>query len=370
MSLVRSTPRCLKIIFACCALATTCYGQAINSVTSGVTTTLNEVTCKGTKCWAVGDGGVIINSADGGTTWSTQTSGTTNDLEAVSFFSETQGTVVGTAGTILDTSDGGTTWTTQTSGVSSDTATGGMIRGVISTVSRVSATHAFATYYDDSQSKNRLLSTTNGGTWTNSSPTGDTSGGSTIESSFAKDISFIDATQGWGCNDGGYITKTTDAGATWITHDTSTSKDLKDIFFFDANNGYVVGSDGHIERTTDGGSTWAQVGTSLTVNKKLYGVAFASATAGCAVGKESTIVCTTNGNVWTQVANPFATSIKLRSIAFSSTSAVAVGNSGSVAVGECTGLGLCPTSSGNTATSAAISVFLGVVCTLLNLMLC
>ena len=55
----------------------------------------------------VGTEGTIFRTTDGGTTWVTQTSGTTNDLHGVSFTDGNNGTVVGDDGTILRTTNGG-----------------------------------------------------------------------------------------------------------------------------------------------------------------------------------------------------------------------------------------------------------------------
>jgi photosystem II stability/assembly factor-like uncharacterized protein len=56
---------------------------------------------------AVGVGGTIVRTTDGGATWVTQTSGTTNNLRGVSFTDANNGTVVGEHGTILRTTSGG-----------------------------------------------------------------------------------------------------------------------------------------------------------------------------------------------------------------------------------------------------------------------
>jgi len=47
--------------------------------------------------------------------WSSQTSGTANNLRGVHFISDNVGWAVGFSGTILHTTDGGTNWTAQTS---------------------------------------------------------------------------------------------------------------------------------------------------------------------------------------------------------------------------------------------------------------
>jgi hypothetical protein len=63
----------------------------------------------------VGYGGAILRTTDGGTTWVSQISGTTNWLYSVSFTDANTGTAVGDGGAILRTTDGGTTWVSQIS---------------------------------------------------------------------------------------------------------------------------------------------------------------------------------------------------------------------------------------------------------------
>ena len=56
---------------------------------------------------AVGSGGTILRTTNGGTNWDTQTSGTESDLSRVSFTDADNGAAVGQFGTILRTTDGG-----------------------------------------------------------------------------------------------------------------------------------------------------------------------------------------------------------------------------------------------------------------------
>ena len=66
--------------------------------------------------WAVGFGGTIVHTSDGGATWAAQTSGTTNEFFSVEFTDASNGWAVGDNGTIVHTSDGGATWSGQDSG--------------------------------------------------------------------------------------------------------------------------------------------------------------------------------------------------------------------------------------------------------------
>jgi len=73
---------------------------------------------------AVGENGIIIRTTDGGNTWASQISGTTNNLNAVSFTDAINGTAVSWYGIILRTTDGGANWAMQDSG------TGNFLYGV------------------------------------------------------------------------------------------------------------------------------------------------------------------------------------------------------------------------------------------------
>ena len=57
--------------------------------------------------YVVGDGGTIIKTLDGGVTWNLLQSGTTYELNSVSFPNSTTGYTAGDLGTILKTTNGG-----------------------------------------------------------------------------------------------------------------------------------------------------------------------------------------------------------------------------------------------------------------------
>src|SRR5438552_18563442 len=57
----------------------------------------------------------LLLCAEAQAQWSSQTSGTANNLRGVHFISDNVGWAVGVSGTILHTTDGGTNWTAQTS---------------------------------------------------------------------------------------------------------------------------------------------------------------------------------------------------------------------------------------------------------------
>ena len=67
-----------------------------------------------------GSEGTILRTADGGVTWTQQTSNTTADLIGIFFFDAQNGWAVGSKNTIMNTTDGGTTWTQQKTSTASD----------------------------------------------------------------------------------------------------------------------------------------------------------------------------------------------------------------------------------------------------------
>ncbi|MGB7068480.1 MAG: YCF48-related protein [Pyrinomonadaceae bacterium] len=68
------------------------------------------------RCWIVGDGGLILASVDGGSTFQVQRSGTGRSLYNVDFRDQDKGYAVGSKGVILRTENGGRGWESVTTG--------------------------------------------------------------------------------------------------------------------------------------------------------------------------------------------------------------------------------------------------------------
>jgi len=105
-------------------------------------------------------------------------------------------------------------------------------------------------------------------------------------------VAFTDATHGWAVGDGGGIVRTSDGGSSWsiVTAPTSTGKRLRAIAVVDPATCIAVGDGGATRRLT----TSAQPVPSGTT-QSLYGVAFADANHGWAVGNGPTVVRTSDG---------------------------------------------------------------------------
>src|SRR5574341_389367 len=131
---------------------------------------------------AVGTGGYIVRTTDGGSNWYAETSGTALNLEAVFFPDEFHGTAVGENGVIVHCIDGGFSWSPQTSG-------------------------------------------------TNSRLTG---------------VFFTDSNNGTVVGDNGTSLKTTDGGANWTKQLIGSQQPLTKVSFAYSNMGWVVGYSGII----------------------------------------------------------------------------------------------------------------------------
>lgn len=193
--------------------------------------------------WTVGAAGVVLTSADGGTSWSAQTSGTSSDLYDVSFADTRRGWVAGASDTVLKTTDGGSTWERGTTGIG-----GALLRSIDS----VGALHAWI------------------------------AGNTTFPSI------------------GNVVAATTDGGTTWKRQNVPGGIGLLDISFADRNNGFVTGFSGSAYRTSDGGATWVpmvvaangvNVQAALRVDEQL----------GFAAAHRRLLRTTDGGHTWTVV---------------------------------------------------------------------
>lgn len=150
--------------------------------------------------WAVGDGGVILHSSNGGSSWIQQTSNTFNTLLSISFINRNQGWVVGDVGEFFYTTNAGSSWIKRATG------------------------------------------------WSN----------------IFFGVKFKDANNGWIVGDGGLILRTTNGGSSWVRQTSITLEAIFYVDFFDVNNGYCAGTNGLILKTTNGGLYWEKLTTGTT----------------------------------------------------------------------------------------------------------
>ena len=217
--------------------------------------------------------GIILRTTDGGATWLKQTSGTTYRLFGIHFTDTKYGVAVGgigegisELGIILGTTNGGSNW---------------------QPISLIVDCKLNAVHFIDHDNgiivgNGRIIRTTDGGLkWQNQD----------IAFNNLMDVTFTNNNNGIIIGDQ-QILKTTDGGATWAG---ITGFGLHAISFSDQYNGTAVGQWGSIQRTTDAGSSWKSQASGTT--KVLYDVSFSDVNNGTIVGEYGTILRTTNGGI-------------------------------------------------------------------------
>jgi photosystem II stability/assembly factor-like uncharacterized protein len=289
-------------------------GGSWTSVSSGTTNSLFGVSWHGNMGVAVGLNGTILSTADGGASWTSEFSGTANALFGVSFSGSNRGTAVGLQGTILSTADGGASWTSVSSG------TAYALYGVtFASVDNGTAVGLAGT----------ILRTTDGGaSWTSVSS-------GTTHALYG--VSFAASNIGTAVGDSGTILRTTDGGASWTGESSGTTNALKCVFYADAFAGTAVGDGGAILHTTDGGASWTSEPSGTTGT--LSGISFASVNRGTAVGLAGTILHTTDGGAsWTNELNGLTNTLYGISIDPHTDVGMAVGVYGTLLYSSTTGL--------------------------------
>ncbi len=300
---------------------------------SGTKADLTSVAFSGSgDGWAVGAGGAVVATSDGGVTWQAESSGSGYSMSDVAFAGGRHGWAVGA--TVLGTADGGRSWTTQ--------AAAGP--GELSAVTAVDATHAWAAggtagaqgrvlvttdglswraqdvgvcqRLRDIAFSDRLhgwavgfwgtiIATTDGGaTWTAQHATPDgVSGGADLSAATLDSVDFLNDDVGWAA---GYVSgglscralllATTDGGAHWTTRSLGAiGTGLHDVTFVDAQHGWAAAwyrQQAVILATADGGTTWR---AKCRGSNDVIGLAAAGAGCICAVGDHGTIVTLAGG---------------------------------------------------------------------------
>ncbi|WP_326540911.1 YCF48-related protein [Pseudorhodoferax sp.] len=149
----------------------------------------------GRQAWAVGQGGAIRRTADGGRSWQAQTSGSRNDLQSIHVARDgLRGWAVGDEGTVLVTADGGNRWIPVSSGASAA---------------------LWSIAFDDS------------------------------------------GRRGWAVGDDGTVLHSNDGGQHWVTQRSGTSQDLLWVSVSrDGRRAWIAGRQGVLLATSDAGQSW------------------------------------------------------------------------------------------------------------------
>ncbi len=202
------------------------------------TQSFRGVTTRGTLVWIVGDGGTAYRSTNAGGSWSAMPTGSVQGFRAVAFPTGTHGWIAGEFGTILKTTDGGLSWAAQQSG----------------TLEHVNAL-AFADVmqgYAACESGTLLKTTDGGATW---NPTGGAGWQARLTAVAVRGqtvmVTGLDA----------FCAKSTNGGASWtlLNFNTDSRSDVNGVFMLDEQRAFFIGGGGYIRRSTNAGATftWA-----------------------------------------------------------------------------------------------------------------
>jgi photosystem II stability/assembly factor-like uncharacterized protein len=248
--------------------------------------------------WAVGDGGTIIHTSDGGGTWGPQSSGVTQTLNAVHFSSDTTGWAVGDGGVIVRTGNGGTGWETQTSGTAND------LNDVVFTPG---ASIGFAV----GDAETVLATTDTGANWqAKTSPAASMARPWTPTPTDLFALYASSDTTAWVGGADGLLAVTGNGGTSWARKSTGTADTLHDIEFTSAATGWAVGTWGKVHNSVDGGETWSY---NYISSSYLYDIDFAPTDpmVGWAVGGDNSIFATVDGGANWVRQYPKATSVDI-----------------------------------------------------------
>lgn len=229
-------------------------GATFTRLQSGTDLALYEVAAVGSRLWISGQEGLILHSADGGQTWQKQASGTTNYLFSIFFVNENRGWAVGDRSIILSTVDGGKTWTS-------------------GTIQRS---------FDETDPDLALA----------------------MQDPVLYDVQFLNEQTGWVVGEFGRIYRTDDGGQSWAEQQNTLMSEATGIVdpmdiptFFgvqvvNAREIYVAGLEGRVGRTQDGGTTWAfePMKLEFPIADPLYESYIAPDGAGWAVGAAGEVV--------------------------------------------------------------------------------
>ncbi|MCX6225886.1 MAG: YCF48-related protein [Bacteroidia bacterium] len=194
---------------------------------------------------AVGNYGTITKSQDR-LDWVLKTNGFVGIIYDIWFTDTLQGFAAGDYYGILKTIDGGATWKVKNQSV---------FYLEYSNLFFVSRTTGFA-----ATSSNLFKTSDSGENWTKVFSASSVP----VLYGYVQRIFFLNPKMGWIVTDQGSTYKTSDFGITWEYHPSGVTKVLTDVVFIDTLRGFITGWGGTILKTIDGGSSWTQISNSIT----------------------------------------------------------------------------------------------------------
>ncbi len=195
------------------------------------------VTVPGPKTiWLAGNNGKVVRSDDAGASWVLQTTALKAHLQDIAAWDDKRAVAVGNGGVVIVTADGGNTWREMPAPLSK-------ISNKLLRVKALPNGHAWAV----GEMSAVLESEDYGHTWQRRRDEQDVAW---------NDIAFANEANGWVVGEAGRMLHTQDGGKTWELVQSGVKSSLMGVAFRDAENGVAVGLEGVILSTKDGGKTW------------------------------------------------------------------------------------------------------------------
>jgi len=270
--------------------------------------------------YAVGQGGTMIKTSNGGQTWTTLTSVSNWGLFGVHYLDKDTGFIaggfIGFAKSIEElhiTNNGGASFSTVTGG------SGAILQDIYFVDNKTGfAVGIYSDIFGTSDTNVIIKSVDNGTNW------------SLLNTGFMDPlyaIHFVDSDTGFVCGKNGAFARTTNGGASWTKIVTNTSNNLRDVYFINADTGIVVGDLGLVMTSSDGGKTFTK---KILGTEHLYSVVMTSVKHAFTVGEKGVIFHSTNSGIsWASMTSK--TGANLYALTFGTPSkAWAVGDSGVV----------------------------------------
>ncbi len=271
---------------------------------SGITGNINDIGSLNASFWVVADIGKILRTSNNGLNWIDQPSGTTNNLNAITFADFAsytyRGYIVGANGTALRTSNSGITWNLLSTGISQ----------VLNDVCEMRDTFTVIAVGNNGTI---IKSTNSGASWmVKTCPTTNDLYG--VIQSFVSVVCAV--------GEAGTVLVSFDLGDNWIQVQSGTSNNLYSISKHNTVYANMVasGGSGTIIKTSNGGVNWSPIYTNTTqdlyevqvMEWNYYPMQF---TYYFACGTNGTIITSTNlGANW--VSPPMPVTADLKAIRF------------------------------------------------------
>jgi photosystem II stability/assembly factor-like uncharacterized protein len=300
----------------------------------GSTAPFRAISCpSATTCYAVGDGGLIATTSDGGGHWRTDFPPAFVDLTAVSCPTTSTCFATDAAGTALTTANWGGRWDEQIAGNSNS---------AYHSISCPTTSECVAV-----GNAGAIGETTTGGVgWLLLLPAQTTNAVPGISCPDSNNCAAAAADR---------ILTTHDGGNTWAEHMLTSDNAVTAIACPTASICYAVGWPGAIYRTTDGGSTWESTPNVISgADETLESVSCWSSTSCTAVGTDGQILSTSDGVTWT-AQNAYTTQNLFGVSCTSSNSCIAVGGGGAAFVYSAGLWDISPTGTANALASVQCS---------------